>query len=65
MELFEELALYSAQKPVLWRDIDDTFYIVKRGTEELLNHLNNIRPSIKLTMEFEQWPAAFPFFLTA
>ena len=36
-------------------DVADTFCIVKRETEEeLLNHLNNTRPTIKFTMELER-----------
>ncbi len=44
MECFEEEALNSAPvKPVLWkRYVDDTFCIVKKGSEKhLLDHLNS------------------------
>ncbi len=57
MEFFEEEALNSAPvKPILWnRYVDDTFCIVKKGSEKhLLDHLNSVRPSIKFTMESEE-----------
>ncbi len=57
MEFFEEEALNSAPvKPVLWkRYVDDTFCIVKKGSEKhLLDHLNSVRPSIKSTMESQE-----------
>ncbi len=35
--------------------VDDTFCIVKKGSEKhLLDHLNSVRPSIKFTMESEE-----------
>ncbi len=57
MEFFEEEDLNSAPvKPVLWkRYVDDTFCIVKKGSEKrLLDHLNSVRPSIKFTMEAQE-----------
>ena len=57
MEFFEELALASAPaKPRLWkRYVDDTCCILKKDTaEELLNHLNSVRPTIKFTVELEK-----------
>ncbi len=57
MEFFEEEALNSAPvKLVLWkRYVDDTFCIVKKGSEKhLLYHLNSVRPYIKFTMESEE-----------
>ena len=57
MEFFEEVALRSAPvRPRLWkRYVDDTCYIVKKGTAEvLLEHLNRIRPSIQFTLELEK-----------
>ena len=57
MEFFEELALRTAPaRPRIWkRYVDDTFTLVKKGdVDELLTHLNSIRPSIKLTMELEE-----------
>ncbi len=57
MEFFEEEALNSAPvKPVVWkRYVDDTFCIVKKGSENhLLDHLNSVRPSIKFIMESEE-----------
>lgn len=58
MEWFEDRALTTATKPPkLWkRYVDDTFTIYNHGLDELnkfLNHLNNIAPSIKFTMELE------------
>ena len=54
MELFEELALEMVPtRPRLWkRHVDDTFCILRKGsTEELLHHLNGVRPTIKFTVE--------------
>ena len=63
MEFFEDMALGST--PVtfrMWkRYVDDTCYIVKRGTEEkLLHHLNSVCCAIKFTMEVEK-DGAFSF----
>jgi hypothetical protein len=65
MELFEELALDSAQyKPSLWlRYIDDIFMVLPHGSEQLqnfLDQLNSLRPSINFTMEIESG-SAIPF----
>ena len=57
MEFFEELALRTAPaRPRIWKHcVDDTFTLVKKGdVDELLVHLNSIRPSIKLTTELEE-----------
>ena len=57
MEFFEELALETAlTRPRLWkRYVDDTFCILRKGlTEELLHHLNWVRPTIKFTVEQEE-----------
>ena len=57
MEFFEELALETAPTtPRLWkRYVDDTFCILRKGsTEELLHHLNGVRPTIKFTMKQEE-----------
>ena len=57
LEFFEELALSTApSKPKLWkRYVDDIFCIVKGdSTKELLTHLNEIRPTIRFTIEEEQ-----------
>ena len=54
MEFFEELVLRTAPaRPRIWkRYVDDTFTLVNKGdVDELLLHLNSIRPSIKLTTE--------------
>ncbi len=56
MEFFEEEALNSVPvKSVLWkRYVDDTFCIVKKGSEKhLLGHLNSVRP-IHFAMESEE-----------
>ena len=59
MEAFEEEALEKAiNKPSLWsRYVDDTFVTWPHGRTELQsfhNHLNNLRDSIKFTMEEEE-----------
>ena len=57
MEFFEELALETAPtRPRLWkRYVDDTFCILRKGSaEELLHHLNGVRPTIKFTVEQEE-----------
>ena len=63
MEFFEELALESApSRPRLWkRYVDDTRCILRKGDlDGLLNHLNSIRPTIKITMELEE-EGSLPF----
>ena len=55
--LGEELALETAPtRPRLWkRYVDDTFCILRKGSsEELLHHLNGVRPTIKFTVEREE-----------
>jgi hypothetical protein len=59
MEHFEQLAISTvSRKSTHWyRYVDDTFVVWRHGKEELhdfLNHLNNIHPNIKFTMEVEQ-----------
>ena len=57
MEFFEELALESApSKPKLWkRYVDDTCCILRKDdVDELLRHLNSIRPTIEFTMGVEE-----------
>ncbi|KAK5647713.1 hypothetical protein RI129_002605 [Pyrocoelia pectoralis] len=58
MEEFEQNALNTATlKPKCWfRYVDDTFVIWPHGShtlDEFLQHLNNIHPNIKFTMETE------------
>ena len=55
MEFFERIAFNSVTS-ILREDmwLDDTFCIIKKGTEEeLLEHPNRIRPTIKFTMKLE------------
>lgn len=59
MEDLETKALETAtSRPKLWlRYVDDTFVIWQHGREELdrfLEHLNNMHPRIKFTMEVEE-----------
>ena len=57
MEHFEELALRTApERPRVWkRYVDDTCCIIRReAVDGFLKHLNNIRDSIKFTMEEEK-----------
>ena len=57
IEFFKELALLSLPiKPRLWKwYVDDTCFILKKGiAEELLDHLNSIRPTITFTVELDK-----------
>lgn len=57
MEHFEKLALESAPvQPKLWkRYVDDTCCRVKAtAVDDLLHHLNSVRPSIRFTVEVER-----------
>ena len=57
MEMFEELALTTApHAPRIWkRYVDDTFCIMEaEHVDHFLNHLNDLRPTIKFTMEQEK-----------
>ena len=57
MEFFDEFALQTAPTtPRVWkRYVDDTFRFFRKGsTEELLHHLNGVRPAIKFTMKQEE-----------
>jgi hypothetical protein len=59
MEYFEQQAISKApRKPTHWyRYVDDNFVVWPHGEEELhefLDHLNNIQPNIKFTMEVEK-----------
>ena len=56
MEYFKQRAFNNApQRPMLWkRYVDDTCCIADRGSvDALLDHLNNVRPPIQLTLEQE------------
>ena len=57
MEMFEELALRTAEHPPrIWRRyVDDTFCVMKKtDVEGFLDHLNSIRPTISFIMEQEE-----------
>ncbi|KAK5638773.1 hypothetical protein RI129_013068 [Pyrocoelia pectoralis] len=59
MEDFENKAIFTFPlKPKCWyRYVDDTFVIWQHGLDNLndfLQHLNNIHPNIKFTMEIEK-----------
>ena len=63
MEHFEQIALNSAlHRPRLWkRYVDDTLCIIgSNEVDELLLHINSIRPSIKFTVETEK-DGSLPF----
>ena len=63
MEFFEELAQESPLiRPRLWKwYVDDTYCIMKKSTvDELLHHLNSVRPTINFTVELER-DATLPF----
>ena len=56
MESFEQQAITtSAYKPRIWkRYVDDTFTILdRRNVDSFLQHLNNMQPPIRFTMETE------------
>ena len=53
MEHFETLGLSSAiRKLRMWkRYVDDTYCVVEKGVEnELLDHINKLKPSIKFSI---------------
>ena len=57
MEFLEELALELApSRPRLWkRYVDESCCIRREGDmDRLRHHLNNIRPTVKFTMEVEE-----------
>jgi hypothetical protein len=64
MEHFEQAMSTASRKPTHWyRYVDDTFVVWPNGEEELhefLDHLNNIHPNIKFTMEVKKPLFAFP-----
>ena len=67
MEFFEELALELAPtRPRFWkRYVDDTCCIMQRDAmEPLLHHFNEVRPTIKFTMELEK-DGSLPFLDTS
>ena len=63
MEMFEELALSTASyAPRIWKKyVDDTFCIMEaEHVDRFLSHINNLRPTIKFTMEQEK-EGSLPF----
>ena len=57
MEMFEELALRTAEHPPrIWRRyVHDTFCVMKKtDVGGFLDHLNSIRPTITFTVELEE-----------
>ena len=64
MECFERKALASAINPpqVWYRFVDDTWVIQKQAQKQVfLDHINNIDPAIKSTVEGTQGNGAIPF----
>ena len=62
MEMFEELALRTAEHPPrIWkRYVDDTFCVMKKtDVEGFLSHLNSLCPTIFFTMEQEDGKLPF------
>ena len=59
----EREALHSASTPRYWfRFVDDTFVIQQQSHKQLfLDHINNIDPAIKFTVEGNQENGAIPF----
>ena len=67
MEFFEDWALTSAMyAPRLWkRYVDDTFVILQQShSEELLQHINSVDPSIQFTTEEAKQDGSMPFLVT-
>ena len=60
---FEREALCTASIPMHWfRFVDDTFVIQQEFHKQLfLDHINNIDPAIKFTVEGNQENGAIPF----
>ena len=63
MEHFEKEALQSAPTPRYWfRFVDDTFVIQQQSQKQLfLDHINNIDPAIRFTVEGNQENGLIPF----
>ena len=63
VQTFESKAITTHQHKVkIWeRHVDDIFAIIKKQhTQEFLNHLNNLHPNIKFSIEAEQ-DSTLPF----
>ena len=57
IDMFEELALSTASHaPRIWkRYVDDTFCVMEaEHVDQFLSHIENLRPTIKFTMEQEK-----------
>ena len=63
MEYFERETLHTASTPRHWfRFVDDTFAIQHESSKQLfLNHINNIDPAIKFTVEGYHENGTIPF----
>ena len=40
--------------------VDDTFCILRKGSAKLLHHLDEVRPTIKFTVEWEEGRGGLP-----
>ena len=63
LEYFEKKALWSASTPRYWyRFVDDTFVIQQQSHKQLFfDHINNIDPAIRFTVEGSQEDGSIPF----
>ena len=63
MEHFEREALQSASSPRLWlKFVDNTFVIQQQSIKQLfLDHINNIDPAIRFTVEGNLENGSIPF----
>ena len=66
MEYLEQIALHTALTPRFWhRFVDDTFVIHKEvNKKDFLQHINNVDPTIKFTVEGNKEDGSIPFFDT-
>ena len=63
MECFERKSLSSANNPPAWFRFVHDMWVIQQGAhkQEFLDHINNVDPAIKFTVEGNQSNGAIPF----